>query len=284
MASFISIGQLIDRSFDHTKKSFKELLAIILWIVVASVPTAIAKIVAVLETSEAVTAGDWLVIIFSIVGFFSIAVMSMWAYINLILTVSQQASGRTVDFKKMNRDSWRLWLKYFALTIVILLLFVGMAAFSAPGLILIFTSAFKNNAMLSAIGSPLLLIGGIVSLITLLRYSIPLSFAPYLLLLEDATIREAVTDSIKLVKGRWLATFLRFVVPKFIYTLILLALNYATFVVFQILFAMVTNVSSVLTLVVYAVSLFVSVFISVLITPLVVVNDYYLYDSLRKTR
>jgi hypothetical protein len=284
MASLISLGQLIDRSFDHGKKYYKELLTILLWIVIASTPTVIARVTSVLENNEALTAGDWAVLIFTLLGFISVTVVSVWAYISLTYMISLRANGRSVNFKQVSRDSWQIWLKYFALAIVIFALFAGMTLFSLPGLILIFTSVAKDSSMLTAIGAPLLFIGGTLSMITLLRYSIPLSLAPYILLLEETSVFEAIQDSLKLVKGRWLATFIRFVVPKFIYTLILLALNYLTFVVFNLLFAVTMNVSWGLTLVIYAVSLFVSVFTSVLITPLVIANDYYLYDSLRKTR
>jgi hypothetical protein len=130
----------------------------------------------------------------------------------------------------------------------------------------------------------LLLIGAALALGLIAKYSIELAFAPFILLLGKQGVVASIKGSIALVKGRWWATCLRFVVPKLVYSLLVFVVSFVIFKALEILIALVSSSSSVGTLVIYTFSLLLSVFFSVIATPLIIATDYYLYDSLRKTR
>ena len=285
MATLISVGQVLDQSLEHCRKHYKELLAITLWMVVASIPSIIGKLLAPTGGDPALTAGDWLSFSFSMVGVLLATIISIWAYAALVLTVAEQASGKKLNLKNIYRQSWKLFLPYVLLTICLTAIIIGIALLAAPGIALLMIGSGTNApAALTAIGTPLLLIGAALALGLIAKYSIELAFAPFILLLGKQGVVASIKGSIALVKGRWWATCLRFVVPKLVYSLIVFVVSFVSFKALEILIALVSSSSGIGTLVIYTFSLLLSVFFSVIATPLIIATDYYLYDSLRKTR
>lgn len=285
MASLISVGQVLDQSLEHCRKHYKELLALVLWMVVASIPSVVGKLLAPTGGDSALTSGDWLSFAFSLIGAVLVVVISVWMYATLTLTIAEQADGKKINLKTLSKQGWNVFGKYLLLTICLGLVFIGITAFTAPGYILLFVGSIgDSSSVLSALGTPLFFIGILTTLYLLIKYSIELAFAPYILLLEKTNVPEAMKNSIALVRGRWLKTAVRFIIPKILYFFALFIINYVVFTALEMFMAIIMRSSSFGVLAIYTVSLLLSALMSSIITPLVIATDYYLYESLRKTR
>lgn len=286
MASLISVGQVLDHSLEHCRKHYKELLAITLWMVVASIPSVIGQLLAPSGGDEStLTGGDWLSFAFSLIGFVLVAVASIWMYATLVLAVAEQASGRRTDLRQTYRQGWKAFMPYLLLSVLVAGIVIGISLLTAPGLaLLVLGSGTSASPIFAALGTPVFLIGLGVTLFLLVKYSVQLAFAPYVLLLENKAPVQALQGSSTLVKGRWWATFLRFAVPKLVYFLALFVISIIVFTGLEMLTAILISTSAFAALLVYTINLLLSVFFSAVITPLIITTDYYLYDSLRKTR
>ena len=184
MASLISVGQILDHSLEHCRKHFKELLAITLWIVVASIPTVIGKILAPSGGDIALTGGDWLSFSFSLLGAILVTVISIWAYATLVLVVAEQAAGKKTNLRHAYAQGWKLFWPYFLLTLLITAIIIGLALIAVPGLILTFIGSSDNAAaFISSVATPVFLISVSVALFLLVKYSVLIAFAPYILIL-----------------------------------------------------------------------------------------------------
>lgn len=286
MASLISVGQVLDLSLEHCRKHYKSLLAITLWMVVAATPSVIGKILSPSGGDASVLNGaDWVTFALSLLGTLLIAIVSVWAYAVLVLTVADQANGKRLNFRQMYKQGWQKFWPYVALTILLALIVVGIALLAAPGFILIFMSSLSDtHANLATIGVPLFFIGALAAILLLAKYAVELAFAPYILLLEKQGPIQAIKNSSQLVRGRWWATLARFAIPKLLYFLVFFVVSFVVFKAISLLLAILVTTSAAATLLVYIFSLFLSVFLSAIVTPVIIATDYYLYDSLRKTR
>lgn len=288
MVSLISVGQVIDLSLEYYRKHFKTILAIVLWMVVASVPVIIGKIITPLGNNAAMGADDWLSLTLSLGGSLLSVVVGIWVYAAVILAMNaQDRTGRT-DLKKISQAGWKVFWPYLGLTITLAAIFIGIALITAPGFALLFISSVKtaaaNSSVLSAIGTPLFFIGGIISLVLLAKYSIQLAFAPFMLLLEGHGILAAIQNSSALVAGRWWPTLFRFAIPKMIYFLLAFVVSLVVFSALELLMHFLSGGATWVLVIVYAFSLLISNLLTALITPLIIATDFYLYKSLKDTR
>lgn len=284
MASLITVGQVLDSSFEHCKKHYQELIAITLWMVVASIPSVVGKLIAPGGDDSALSSGDWLSFGLSLFGAILVVVVSVWMYAALILAIADQANNKRTSLSKIYTQAWKQFIPYALLTFLVALIIAAMALIAAPGYILLIASGVTNlNGTLAVLGAPLFFVGASLALFLIIKYSIELAFAPFNLLLEKQGVVESIKNSLKLVKGRWWAVFARFVLPKLVYLLLILVITMVVFTAIGILMGILVDTSPVVVFLIYAFSLLLRVFLSTIITPLIIATDYFLYDSLRKT-
>lgn len=287
MASLISVGQVFDHSLEHVRRHFKELLALVLWMVAAAIPSIVGKLLAPTGGDINLNAGDWLTLGLSLFGAILTAVVSIWATASLIILVANQVNRQKYQMKQVYAQGWKLFFPYLGLAITLSAIVIGIAALCVPGLILLILVDSTSSATATALGVaglPLFLAGALAAILLLVKYSIHIAFAPYFLILEGAGIFKSIGLSSDLVKGRWWSTAARYVLPKLVYFLVLFIISFVSFYALEILMALSSTSSSLMTLLFYTLSLFLSILLSVVLTPLIIVTDYYLYTSLKETR
>ncbi|MFZ2681525.1 MAG: hypothetical protein WAZ14_00260 [Patescibacteria group bacterium] len=285
MASLISIGQILDQSLEHGKKYSKELLAILLWIVIAAIPSIISRLIAPSDATDRLNTGDWISFGLSLSGLIITGVVSVWAYAVFILAVDSQMAKRKTDLKALYQHGWKIFWKYLALTISLVGVVIAAALPAILGVVITILGSTDNApGFLAAIGVPLLLIGCPISIFLIMKYVVLFAFAPYLMVLEKKSLTNSFKESAKLVKGRWLAVAMRFIVPKLVFFLVMYLITAVVTMALSLLLGTTATMSGLLTLIVYAFSLLISVFLSIVTTPLIITTDYLLYDSLKKTR
>ncbi len=283
MSSFISLGQVIDKSITHYRKYFVELMGIMAWIVISALPAALAKLLAPLipTTSLAYT----LLTVLNVIGVIILLVVSVWAFIAIILAINSEARGETRDVKAQNRAAWKLFLRYIILCILLIIVFAFTLIPPAIGFLLVTLDALRGaSSVLSSIGGFLMLAGSVVSFVLVVRFSIIYGFAPYALILDNAGGVKALKTSAALVSGRFWATFVRFVLPNVLYSFAIVVLNVILLVGMAIFFIIVFGNTPASHGIGNATWFLLNTAVNALAAPLIAVTGYYIYDSLRSSR
>jgi hypothetical protein len=285
MSSLISLGQVIDKTIAHYRRHFVELISITAWIIIASVPAAAAKLLQPYTVGTEPTPLHIFYLVLNYAGAILLAVVSTWVLLSTIIAIADEASGTTRDQKAQGRRAWKLFFSYIWVSILISLVVAAILIPPFLGLVLILIDGARNTStILSSIGGVLLLVGALVSLILLTKYTIQYGFAPYSLVLESEHGIKALQHSSALVSGRWWGTFFRFVIPKLIYALAVIVLNVLLLAALTIVLVILLGEGSLYQGVGNATWLVISSAVTALSLPLIAVTDFYIYDSLRNTR
>ncbi len=285
MASLISLGQVIDKTIAHYRKHFVELLSITAWIVIASIPAALAKLLQPYTVDTEPTPLHIFTLVLNYSGAILLAVVSTWALLSIIIAVGEQASGATRDQKAEGKRAWKLFFSYVWISVLVGLVVAAILVPPFLGIILILIDGARNtSSVLSSIGGVLLLVGAFISFVLLVKYSIQYGFAPYSLVLNKEHGVKALQHSASLVSGRWWDTFFRFVIPKLIYALVVFVLNFLLLAALAIILMIIFTDSSLYQGIGNATWFILSSIITALSVPLLAVTDFYIYDSLRNTR
>ncbi len=285
MADLITIGEVFDKTIAHYKKHFTELIGISAWILIAALPAAIAKILDPFTAGTETGPLYWVVFILKNVGGLLFIAVSFWALITVIIAISDEAAGTPKKAAEQGKQARKLFFPY--VWVNILLVVVSVVIMLAPiiGFVLVIVDAARNaSTILSTIGGVLLLVGGIISSLFLIKFSIQYGFAAYALILDNARGTKALKHSASLVKGRWWATFFRFALPSILYTIILVAANFLILEALTILVLLTIGAGPVAEGIGNSLWFLSTVALGVFLTPLVAVTDYHIYDSLRKSR
>lgn len=284
MSSLISLGQVIDKTIAHYKKHFVELLSITAWIVIASVPAAVAKLLQPYVVGTEATPLHVFTIVLNNVGALLVGVVSVWVLLTIIIAIGEQASGATRDLKAQGKKAWKLFFSYVWVSILMALIVAVILIPPFLGIALVLIDNVRGTATaLSSIGGILLLVGTLISFILLVKYTIQYGFAPYSLVLDNAKGVKALKHSAELVSGRWWSTFFRFVIPKLIYALVVFVLNFVLLAALAIILVITVSDITIYQGVGNATWMLLSSIVTALSIPLIAVTDFYIYDSLRST-
>lgn len=286
MANLISLGRLIDTSFDLYKKYWKEFLGISLWLIVASLPRLVGNLLSPLGAGPTVTFGDWVSFGFSLIGSVVLAVATVWVFISLIQLADTRAKGKSPDFKAINKQSWKLFLPYIVVSLLALGIIAGVSLLAAPGIALLTASSLQENFSggLAALGIVLFFVGGLAAFVLLVKSSLELGLAQFALVVDGKRGLAAIKTCFSLINGRWWATFVRYVAPKLLYIFVIVLLQFLIPAALALLAVVLAPTSTILTKLVYVAAYLFTISLSAVSTPLIVVTDYVLYDSLRASK
>lgn len=294
MAKFITLGLLIDKTVEHYRLHVKELIGISLWLVVAATPFLFSGYIAPFGVDQQTPTSEInAYMLINVVGLITVTVASIWIGICLILTIHSRAQGNTPDHVAIGKRSWKFFFSFLVLSASIAIgLSVLSALFVVPGiLIMLFNTATGAAGAAIGVSGLILLFAGLAAAIyTLVRYSIELTFAQYVLVLESESTKFSFKNllgcaqaSRKLVKGSWLAIAFRLVIPNIIISLIVVGFTMATNLGATTLISFAAAAFSPLAITLISVGLTLSVFIvNALVMPLYSLTVYYLYDSVSK--
>ncbi len=294
MAKFITLGLLIDKTVEHYRLHFKELIGITLWLVVAAMPFLFSGYIAPFGVDQQTPASETLAyMIVNVVGLITTTAASIWIGICLILTIDARAQGKTPDHVALGRRAWKFFFSFLLLSAAIAIgLSVAAVLLVIPGILLMLlnTASGVVGTAVGIAGVIILFGGAAAALYTLIRYSVELAFAQYHLVLEsDSTkfsfkaIWKAAVASRESVKGSWWAIAFRLFIPNIVISLIVLGFTMVTNLATTILISFAAASLSALAITLISVALTLSVFIvNAIVMPLYSLIVYYLYDSIAK--
>jgi hypothetical protein len=296
MANLISIGQIIDKSWDHYVAHFKQLMTISLFALIIPVLMIVRLFLSPsgeMQTLAASLEGQYDVlsiigIIYGVlVAIIAIPVITIWINIMLIKAVGAQDKKITFSVKQLRADGWKNFLHYLLVAFLKTIFTILPILAIVPGLILIFINIYSDGgAIIGGIGIVLSFIGLIVAAILVVMLGVQLGYAGFEMLLSQKKGMKAIKGSRALIQGRFWATLWRMLISRLIFSLVsglLMAIAVAiSFAITYVIYEIIQNTTYLV--ISNSVELLLSSCIAILTTPIFIIADYYIYDSLNKTR
>ncbi len=303
----ISIGQLIDQTWDTYKARFTELMSVSGWFLVVAVLQVIS-----LAFYPSVTLVSGLnffqstgVILFTLTSFVIAPLLSIWIMVALIRLSMAHLGGRSLNVKKASDETKKkFWPVLVVSVMVFLVLIVAMLLAFSPAILLALLSAMFKQGAFIVLANILLILGVFATAYLAIKWSVSFYMAPFATAMDNENLvaipsgakvsfwkklvghyhhgRSAMNQSRQLVQGRFWATTWRLIVPKIVF------LIFGAFIMYVISYttSVMTEAISGLNLDLYLriqtmTDTVVPTVIAVLLNPLVVLSDVLLYRSLK---
>ncbi len=288
--ALITIGELIDRSWEHYHKEFASLMSLSACILVVAAFN-VATLALYPAASRLLADGATLtgpesagVVMYAFSNWVLGPLLGLWIFIALVRLVRSQLSGRRSGIHEAIADGKKYFLPTLAVSALIFLILMAVVVIGfGPSLALSLLATYTKMGFLSIVATVALIAGVIVALVLGVRWSVHYYFAPFALLMDDVRGKPSLTAARKLVEGRFWGVLLRLAIPKLVFVLVgVLVMALAQFV-----YSFVSNAFSGLSLDIQLriSTVFMSVLstvVAALITSLVVAADIMLYQSLKK--
>ena len=283
MKSLISLGSLIDTSFEHYKKHLAAILGITLWLLVAALPSAFGILLA--RAGYDLDAFTFLSFGLNLLGGILTALASLHITVALILTLREQRQGKTVDPRTFLKKAFSLDLSYLWATILksVFVAISPLAPLALSIALLAFAFTTQNSLLINVLAG-IVFITLLVALGGAIKFSLSYAFVPYATVLDGARGMESLRVSAALVRGRWWDTFWRSVLPKALYTLIFVIVLAIILWITGMIAIAVSQESFLLAKLFAFINFSVSTLANAFFIPLLLLNDYYLYENLRETK
>lgn len=279
MKPLISLGALIDTSFEHYKKHLPSLLGVTLWLLVAGIPSALGILLS--QEGAALNAATWASFAFRALGGLISVLASLHIAVALILSFRTQRAGKAVDPRTVLKKAFSLDLAY-AWAIILKAFFSAVIPLIPLALAVVgFIFALRSeNGTLANILGVVAFITILIALGGAIKFSLVYNFVPYITVLEGSRGMESLRTSAALVRGRWVSTFARTFIPKALYTLIFVVILGVTFWLTGIVGIALTQESFLLAKLVSLINFFLSTLANIFLIPALLLNDYFVYEDL----
>lgn len=283
----ISIGELIDQSWEQYRARLPEFLTISGWILITAILYAIA--LAFYPSASKLSLGADLsgletfgVLIFTVTSFVT-PILSFWVYIALTKATSTHLARQTMDPKKAMRDVKPAFFPTLLTSVMVMLMVLLAIVIGFAPAAVVATLGFLTNVSVVIVFANLLLIAGIfVALFLSIKWVVYYIMAPYLTMLEGMPAKLALATSRQLIEGRFWAVLFRALVPKLVFIIFgVFAMSIAAYLVgIFIDFSAGLNIDIQLRISTMTTTI-VPIVIAVIINPLIVISDVLLLRSLR---
>ena len=285
MPQLLSVGQLIDHSWEMYRKRFTELMGIAAWLYLPVLLGIVA--LAIYPGASTLLSGRPLsfveatgVILWLISTFIAGPAMATWIFVVLIKVIVAQISEKRANIGAAMRDGQRLFWPLVLVNLLIIGVLFLPWAFTIPGWIVI---QFPG-ATVKGLGSLLLSVGILVAAVVSVRWLIYYSYASITLSSEEMRGRAALRRSRELIEGRFWSALIRMILPKIIFFIVLAT---ATGIVAEgadtLLRSYVGLNADLYVRLTGIVTLLLASTSAVLINPLLLITDCLIYENLRET-
>lgn len=286
----ISIGQLIDQTWEQYRAEFRDLVGISAWMLIPSLFSVIALAiypgVVSLITNRPIGALDiTAMIIWILANQIALPIVGLWTFIVTIKFLNAKKEGQRVDLKAFGKKGWKEFIPVVWVNILVGLVILSVFLLLAPGFSINALGAWLNNTIITQIGALLLVLSGFVATFFVIKFTVRYAFAPTALIVEGVRGVKSLKYSRKLTDKKILNVFLLRIFSVLVFSVIIFAIvsvgNFmASFTVSSLaglnaeLAAKLSSIQSVLSTTV----------ILVLFNPIFYVLEFTLFDSLRKNK
>ncbi|MBT5808467.1 hypothetical protein HOI18_04315 [Candidatus Uhrbacteria bacterium] len=284
----ISVGQLIDESFNVYKTRITELLGVSGWILVTAILYVIA--LAFYPSSSALTlrsdltGGEMFGIgLYALTAYLIAPILTFWIYTSLTRMVKTHLSRKRPDHKMALKEGKEVLIPAAITTfMVLLMLLLAIVIGFAPPAIIAGIGAWLNVSGLVLIGNLLLVLGIFVALYLSFQWMVYYFFAPIITILEKTPSKKALEASRKLVRGKFWQALIRIVVPK----LVFIAFGLFVMVIVGYIGNVLVDASAGISLdlqlrIATMTDAVLPTLIVIFINPLIIISDVLLYQSIK---
>ena len=291
MSNLLSVGDLIDQSWNLYRVQFRAFMKLSGWMLIPVVLNILALFlyptVGALTYHSTLTTSELTgVILYAFTNFLLSPLLGLWIFISVTQASNAAASGQQIQTVSILRGTKN---RYFSALGVIVLItcMIVLAQFITlgPGIILEVVGGWMHNVIILAAAAILMIIGAFASCILTVRWMLHYYMAPYANIVDGSQSTNALTRSRTLVQGRFWSVLVRVVLPKFVF--ILFSIFFITFI--SLLIQLFLNGSSLLgTDFANRISnlndAVLPLLVAILINPLIILSDVILYKQLNGPR
>jgi hypothetical protein len=282
MPKLISIGQLIDHSWEHYRTRFVELMSFSAWMIlpalVGIISLSLYPSYTTLASQRALTASETAGVLIWVADTFLIApVVGTWVFLSIVRLIKSQLEQKRPDIAAMGKASWPLFWPLVFVNVLV----VGMVLL--PFLLLV--PGFALQALgFDQFGGILLIPSIILALVLSIRWFVYYTYAPFSLALENKRGRGAMTRSRRLIEGRFWSVLARTALPKLVFMFVAIVAGRILLAGADILITNTIGLNVDLSVRVYAIAYAIIAWAGIiLVNPLILTTDAFLYLSLWET-
>ena len=296
----ISIGQLIDQSWETYREHFKPFMRIAMWFFLPALLYVISKTIAPSDTAivDAINSGTpstaevWRAIIgggiSTLTSLIVMPLVGSWVFLALAKSLRAISHEKQKPLNEQAvHDAAKRDLLPYILQIGLLFLIGCLAIVPlAPGLGLIGINIFnRGGSVLGIFSIAIMILGTVASLILSFHITISLAFSGFFLTLEGKKPLEGIKASYDLVKGRFFPTLWRFVAPTLVFGVIPALIQFGSVIFLSLVAASLPNTNdAVLVNIVSLLGTVIVIGVNALMAPLPITANYFLYESLTRSR
>ncbi len=294
MTKLISIGQIIDKTWDTYRFNFPQMMKIMLWLFVSSVFFIIGVIMApVGDTSFLFSQGLVTpiqtigMIIASPLTWLVTLAITLWTFISVVLIIDGTRSNKKQDIKSIQKIGFKKLPQFTIVSLLRWLIKESSILAIAPGILLILWNLSSGvNLILGGLSILVTFIGIIVGFVFFTLFSIQFAFAGLENVIGGKGIVASIKGSRNLVKNRFWATLIRLIIPKLLIVMIIALIGSSLFFLNMLLITSLPTIidTDAFYRVLSILQQSLTVGLTILTLPLFWIVDYIIYDNLRKTK
>ncbi|TAK03955.1 hypothetical protein EPO34_02235 [Patescibacteria group bacterium] len=285
----ITIGELIDQSWDRYRESFTDFVSVSGWLLVVSVFDVVARAlypatIRLLSGAPLTWSENLGILLYWLTATVIAPAIGVWTILALMKLADARLSGVRLDPKTALKAAKKeFWGMTWVTVLVALVLLATLACGAIPGLALTtIVLASGKGGLMVLVSNVVLIIGLVVANLLVLKWSVRYGFAPFAFAAEGTRGTAALAASRKLSEGRLMRVLVRGLLPAAMFGLVgYVAVRFLSLVSYTIVSA---GAGLNLDVQVRLMSISGSVFpmiVAVLINPLIVLVGMKLYRSLK---
>src|SRR3989338_4521224 len=223
MATILSMGQLIDRTWEHYRARFHELMNVSGWLILLALLDLVALFFypksSLLEAGVALSGTQTFgITLFAIVNIVIAPLFGLWLFVAITRLVRSQIENKRADTHEAMRDGLRWYLPALFVNVLIVLMLILAAAIGfVPAFLFGWLAAVIGNQAVVILSALLLIACGVAAVVFAIRWSVYYALAPMALLLDGIRGRAALTACRQLVESRFWHTLLLLLIPKLLF-------------------------------------------------------------------
>lgn len=295
VSPLIAIGQLIDQSWETYHTHFKSLMRISMWFFLPAFLYIVSDIISPLSqtlgNASALTGSALVRTIVGgglnlLTGVIVMPIVGAWIFLAVTKTLRAIHQQKEPVEKEIVQEARKDLVPYILQ--IILLFFVSISALlpMLPGLLLIGINIFtEGGRVLGVFGILFMLLGTLAAALISIYLTVSLSFSGYTLSLDKKRPLDGIKASHNLVKGRFFPTLWRIIAPAIVFGVIPFVIQLGATVLTVLVVASLPETND--SIVIQGVNMLGTIILlglTALVTPLMTTSNFFLYESLKRTR
>ncbi|MFH1253084.1 MAG: hypothetical protein V1664_02005 [Candidatus Uhrbacteria bacterium] len=288
MPQLISVGQLIDQSWETYRSKLRPLLRLSAWLLIPGL-LGIISIALQPDITAANSVFTWWQKIGSVISFLNrfliTPIIGLWVFILLVKAMAGLNEKKSETFSSLSHTSWKLFLPCVLVNLIIFGIFIATWLTVLPGLLINWSGFQFNISTLSVIGTILTVLGVILATVLSIRWLIDFAFAPFFLIIDHEHGKKAIKKSRELILGRFWPTLFRLLIVKIVFIAVFLIIEGLLSSAIDKLVTLFIGLNINLLVRLETIGLLILLTAgSIFFTPLITLVDFLLFNSLKETK